>query len=285
MKHGVWDDGRTGAAGRLAGNIALEDLARKHGPWRKVKGTVFESARELVIGRVCSSDDYLTAPIVHWANGSWDQHVELQNLAGSRGNALNYLFVTATRQPPTVTYWHVPAPVVEAEFIARGRNAHRSTCALHIIADGDRNYLGKGEVTAHRHVVVLDDAGSVALARAFARGGARASALPSSRRTSRAARGDVANSYAIPVSGGRAVTVQIPGPLSAADVSRFRSWIDLTEDVLTEGSDEPASDAQRQWLRDAIELGRAQLARGDTVDGEAAFDRILSHGQRHARRR
>src|SRR5438093_13323406 len=97
----LWDDGRSGAAGCAAGNIALHELEAREGPIKKIKGTTFESAKALIVGRVCASDAYLEEPILHWANASWDQHLELTRAAKDAGKELIYLFITASSDPPT----------------------------------------------------------------------------------------------------------------------------------------------------------------------------------------
>ena len=61
-----------------------------------------------------------------------------------------------------------------------------------------------------------------------------------------------------------------------SDVDRLKRWIDLTADVLTESAG-PDDSVERTFLRQQVRDGVDELDRGDTVDGEAAFDRILEH--------
>ena len=65
---------------------------------------------------------------------------------------------------------------------------------------------------------------------------------------------------------------------SQADITRVKSWLDLAADVLTETVDE-TSEHQRQWLRKKVNAGLTQLQRGEHVDGEEAFDRILNRNR------
>src|SRR4051812_7293065 len=113
-----WVDGRSGVVGGCAGNLALAGFEASEGPLRRVKGTVFEGPRSLLIGRACSSA-YLTDPVLHWANASWEQHVELSREAKGSGKNLCYLFVTASREPVAVRTWRVPGEIVEAVFRSR----------------------------------------------------------------------------------------------------------------------------------------------------------------------
>src|SRR4051794_37268204 len=152
----LWTDGRSGAAGCVAGNFVLSQL--NDGTIKRLKGTMFESSSALLIGRVCATDEYLQPPIVHWANASWDQHVEMKQDAAAAGKKLAYLFITASSDPAEVRYWRVPGSVVEAAFELRCKNKRGDTCAVHISAEKSNYYVGKVDVTKYFKTVEVNPA-------------------------------------------------------------------------------------------------------------------------------
>ena len=276
-KNELWNDGRSGTAGCAAGNMALRSLQRSESPVQKLKGTVFETARRLLIGRVCSSDSYLSEPLLHWANASWDQHSEIGREAQRLGKEFSYLFITACRQPPAVHTWLVPAAYVDAIFLARGRNRRGATCALHIIAEQGQHRLGAADVSRHHLTLSLVPADVEQLVSSQSLRNVRED-ISSGRSIGKSAAGSSA-AFDIPVSGCRAVRVQLPGPLSLTDVNRIKRWLDLSSDVLTEGYDEPEELRQKQWLAQQVREGLAQLERGEGIDGEEAFARLLARAR------
>ncbi|MDQ3441051.1 MAG: hypothetical protein M3478_11960 [Planctomycetota bacterium] len=277
----IWNDGRSGVSGCFAGNVALAGLQRVKGPIEKVKGTCFEGPSTVLIGRVCSSDGYLTEPVLHWANTSWDQHQEMKARANERGKDLAYLFVTASKDPPVVRYWNVPGKVVEAAMAAREKNQVGATCAIHITGDDKEHFLGATKVTEFHEAVTLAGPEAASMERTFSaakRGGSRGDMPAMPRR----AIAESAVRYAIPVSGGRAVQVEIPSGLTSLDLDRIQAWFAISSDALVSppsvialAEDDDARE-QRQWLRDQVQAGLNQLARGQGVDGGAAFERILA---------
>src|SRR5258708_4393935 len=129
----IWNDGRSGIAGAWAGNRALDTIAHTEGPINKIRGTIFDGANEILIGRVCGNDEYLHSGVLHWANTSWDQHCDLDRDAQSAGKQLTYLFVTASDNPPTVEYWRVPAPIVRDGMVERKKDRRGPPFPVHII--------------------------------------------------------------------------------------------------------------------------------------------------------
>ena len=273
----LWNDGRSGAAGCTAGNLALANLRRVESPLTKLKGTTFESAAAFIIGRVCATDEYLREPILHWANASWDQHVELKRAAQEARKELIYLFITASNDPPAIRYWRVPADAVEAAMVGRGKNRRGEVCAIHIAVDDGRHLIGKTDVTRHCTTVKLDEAAARELHAAFEVAKRQAHRLnsPPLRNQSGLA------TFDIPASGAGTIRIQARLPLRMSDVARLKRWIDLTADVLTENAEADES-FERNRLGNQIQAGLDELQRGDTVDGEEAFDRILN--RRRARR-
>ena len=286
----LWDDGRSGPAGCVAGNIALGSLPGSDRPIRKLKGTLFETRRQFLIGRACSTDSYLAEPVLHWANASWDQHTDMAREAGSAGKELAYLFITATREPPSVQTWLVPATVVEKAFEARQKDRRGQMCAIHIVSAGNRHLLGGSDITGFHQALGLSNAETTRLRQAYlARQPQRPQ--PASDRPPKAGRvfaavpSSAGAAYDIPVSRSRSVRLQLPGPLLLSDVNRVKQWLDLAADVLTEGWDETEEARQTQWLQEQVQTGLDELSRGEGVDGEKAFARILSrsHAQAGAR--
>ena len=280
----VWNDGRSGMAGCFAGNVALGALELVEASIEKVKGTCFEGAHSVLVGRVCSSDGYLTEPVLHWANTSWDQHQEMKARAKQQGKKLFYVFVTASKDPPVVRYWKVPGSVVETAMTAREKNRAGATCAIHITGDESNHYLGPTKVTEFHDAVTLTGPDAAAMSRAFADANVKASRSESVPR-SNVVQSESSTRYAIPVSGGRAVQVELPGGRNPHDQERVPARFALSSDALVSSAPaladsvvDPARSAeQRSWLREQVQAGLDQLARGEGVDGESAFERILAH--------
>ena len=280
----VWDDGRSGPVGCAAGNVALAWLGNSARPIRKLKGTVFESRHELLIGRICSTDSYLSEPLLHWANASWDQHTEMAREAGAAGKELAYLFVTSTREPASVHTWHVPAAIVESAFVNRQRDHRGRTCAIHIVASQNRHLLGGTDVSGLHATANLSKSDVARLNEAYAAAQASAGSDPQpvSRFHTAPERASTGNAYDIPVSRSRSVRIHLPGPLLATDITRLKQWVDLAADVLMEGSEQTEEIRQSRWLQEQVQTGLDELARGDAVDGEKAFARILSRSRARA---
>lgn len=277
----VWDDGRSGEAGRVAGNLVLAELDKTERPIAKLKGTVFESAKALLVGRVCSSSEYLAGDVLHWANVSWDQHREVADEAKSRGKRFEYLFITASSDPPVVRFWRVPADTVATYLADRGKKSRGETCALHIVEDAGRQLLGRHDVTAFHGQVTVAGARAAELQQAIAARSAGSGRLAAP--DSRAARDAPTGGYEIPLSGGRAAWLLVPAAIAPPDLDRLKGWIDLMADVLTE-PDESGQQGRSRWLREQVAAGLAQLNRGETVSGEAAFARILGESPTSKRR-
>ena len=294
----IWNDGRSGIAGCFAGNIALAAISSGEHDIEKLKGTTFSTPRELIIGRVCASDGYLGGSVLHWANVSWDQHCDLEREARSQKKQLLYLFVTASGDPSGIHYWRVPGSIVRLAIEQRERNHRGATAAVHILASGERNLLGTTDISAMRSSVALSDLQARSLSQMLkdratsavrgASNSVRKQSVPEPvlKSTDGNFPQRSMTAFDIPIAGARSVRLSIPLPLASADLARLKGWIDLMADVLTEESTPEIEEAranEKQWLREQVEAGVRQLERGEKVDGEAAFDRILKRRPaRHA---
>lgn len=273
----LWEDGRSGEAGCVAGSIALRSLGV---PVEKLKGTVFQTAQSVLIGRVCSTDSYLSEPVLHWANASWDQHKEMAGEAASSGRELLYLFITAAGEPASVQIWLVPGAVVESVFVSRQKNRRGQTCAIHIVSDDARHVLAGTEITQFHKRLTLRPSEVAELSEVYrARQGKPRPTQPPKGRIHTPDLVSAGAAYDIPVSRSRSVRVQLPGPLSPSDVNRVKQWLDLTADVLTEGYDDSETARQTRWLQEQVQTGLDELERGEGVDGEEAFERVLSRSR------
>lgn len=286
----IWKDGRSGLAGCIAGNIALQATFAE-AEVRKLKGTTFITPSFLIVGRVCASDDYLGGAVLHWANLSWDQHCELERRAKSQEKQLLYLFVTASSTPAAVHCWRVPGEMVKAAIEERGKNSPGATAAIHILWTGDRHLLGDADITALHTAVSLSAEQSRLLAESL-EGVGTARSLPKQSLSSKQAMADdsaapvfngspyaESTAFEIPMAGARSVRLSVLLPLTSTDVARLKGWIDLMADVLTE---DPVPEVQqerakeRSWLGEQVRAGVQELDRGEKFEGEEAFNRVLN---------
>lgn len=238
----VWNDGRSGEAGCLSGNLVLDELARVHGRFTRVRGTTFQSRDAVWVGRFCH-EVYIEWPYCHWANVGVDQFHEMSAYAQSAGKRLLYLFVTAQpSRTAAIAYWAVPADILREVLDARGRNTSRTTFAVHIAFRDGRYGLDQaditefhGELTPGPEVVsrlrnvtppaapaLRDQDGSVRSRRVARRHGTRIGEPQQSLRE-----------FAVPLTGERSALLRLPVPLAEVDVSRIKGWMDLMSDVLT----------------------------------------------------
>lgn len=240
----IWDDGRSGAAGQVAGDVTLGDLEPECGSFRKVRGTVFETDDMLMVGRVCGTDTYLSRGVHHWANISRDQYVKLIHDAREAGKSLRYLFVTATDGPPRVEYWLIPGEILGQILGVRHKSSPGDVLGVHIRCKDGRFFLDDVDVTDHHHVARLDQEQATVLKEALritrrisVRGGAnRATSqetTPIGTMTGEETSGEH-QLFQVPVSGTRKMTLSVPIPLNTRDIERLKAWIDLMADILTQ---------------------------------------------------
>lgn len=238
----VWNDGRSGEAGCLAGNLVLEELARVHGRFTRVKGTTFQSRDAVWIGRFCH-EVYVEWPYCHWANVGVDQLQEMSAYAQSAGKRLVYLFVTAhPTRAAAIAYWAVPADVLREVLDARGRNTARTTFAVHIAFRDGRFEMDQADITRfHGELTPGPDIVSRLRNVPPAAAPARRSQDDSvrSRRVTRRQGARIGQlqhplrEFTVPLTGERSALLRLPVPLAEVDVSRIKGWMDLMSDVLT----------------------------------------------------
>jgi hypothetical protein len=246
----TWNDGRSGVAGCIAGNIAINAINSEQKPIRKLKSTIFDTNEHIIIGRVCASDDYLIGSVLHWANLSWDQHCEIERDAARERKRFLYLFVTASADPVGVRYWLVPADIVRLAIQKRGKDYRGATAAIHIVDDDGRHVLGNADVTSLHAEAALTNEQAQSLLDAMSKRQSRARSgkaevqddsggrisTPGQEALPPDAEARAIRSYTIPISGGRCAQLAVPAALTPGDVVRMKSWLDLMSTVLTEES-------------------------------------------------
>jgi hypothetical protein len=294
----LWDDGRSGAAGCLAGNLVLAHLRDAAGEsFSERKGTTFFGSGAIWIGRMCSTDAYLYGRDRHWANLSLEQHREISHEAGLEGRSVKYLFITALAGQPVIHYWTIPGALVERAAFSDSRHAADYVYALHIREHDDgRFYLETEDVTEHHHVLPLNPASSSRLDDAFdatRRARQRREAQRDARRSADARQFDAATprepvgkqtEFQIPLKGGRSALLQLPLPAADVDLARIKGWIDLMNDVLTESvSEEPSTNVRRERATRAVsDLQNASLADGrDRITDEQIDSEIRDARRGH----
>jgi hypothetical protein len=149
-----WVDRRSGALGRLAGNIVLRHLEKEGRPIRREKGTIFANPQHLLVGRTAKRT-YLHARERHWFNLSMREHRAASEAARRNGLALHYLLIATTLgRRPSIDYW-----LVAGEFVGRilhelGRRGAEQA-ALRITEDDGRHILNGVDVTDVHQAVPL----------------------------------------------------------------------------------------------------------------------------------
>jgi hypothetical protein len=260
----LWNDGRSGAAGCLAGNLVLADIRdRERERFAERKGTTFFGSASIWVGRVCSTDAYLSARDRHWANLALEQHREVMSEANVHGWSVRYLFITAQASAPSIHYWIVPGELVERiVFSDQKKFAADYVAAVHIRENERRYQLEGQDITSFHHVLDLNPNDASRLERAFEsarqqrerrakRRGLASPTVPTewagavddvTARSDSASTGPRLGRFEIPLKGGRCAVLSLPVPTGDADLSRIKGWIDLMSDVLTE-SESPAVQA------------------------------------------
>jgi len=229
----IWNDKRSGKLGCEVGNQVLEALSEVHGRIRRSKGTVFASDSRQWIARF-SQEVYLTPPICHWANLSWDQHIQFEGLARERERDLFYLFITLAASSDVIDYWEVPADLVE-EFI-RDRFGDQSdrSITIHIKNIAERYLIDSLDVTSFHRTLEKRKSSDIVGGDALSTENKTIRRRKSRRRNSalREADGNY-QEYLVPLSCGRTALLNVPPNLDPADVTRIKGWVDLMSDVLT----------------------------------------------------
>jgi len=274
----LWNDGRSGTAGCLAGNLVLahiRDTAKEE--FHERKGTTFRGRGSIWVGRMCSTDSYLFGRDRHWANLSLEQHREVNHEASLEGAAVKYLFVTALAGEPVIHYWTIPSEVIQRVAFSDPRLAAEYIYSLHIRADDQGRFFLEGEdVSKYHQVLNLTSAASSRLERAFDADRAFRQRRQVRRRPARTATNDSASPqiidgaaneprghFEIPLKGGRCAVLQVPLPAAEVDLARIKGWIDLMNDVLTEPRSQNDTEARRMTALESVkQLHAASAAAG-----------------------
>ena len=142
----VWQDNRSGQAGRMIGNLVLSHLCGDE--ITRMKGTMFSTPTEVIVGRVCSSSGYLLGGARHFCNVSKAQHRACERAAGNK--PLMYLFITADPEHHVIDFWKLPGKIVK-EVLARLKTKQSDkSCLLRVRKDGQKYVLnGDKDITRH----------------------------------------------------------------------------------------------------------------------------------------
>lgn len=269
----LWNDGRSGTAGCLAGNLVLAQLRdTSQEQFAERKGTTFHGRGSIWVGRICSTDTYLAGRERHWANLSLEQHREVTHEAALEGASVKYLFITALPGQHEIRYWVVPGETVERVAFSAPNLPKDFVYSLHIRENEQGGFFVEGENVSPYHHVLKLNAGSLSrLEQAFESDRASRQRRQEKRKTptidrepGQATAGvstETRGRFEIPLKGGRAAILQVPLPAADVDLARIKGWIDLMNDVLTEPvSIEPGAEARRVVATEAVKRLQASSA-------------------------
>lgn len=149
----LWNDNRSGSVGQKVGNIVLGEIAKKEGISVKQivheKGTTFSTPKSILVGRICSSTEYLQKGVVHFCNLSEAQADEIEQ---SKKKS-HFLFVTIIDK--TAHYWYVPAKTISQILQTLTPKPSASSCFLRI-HDVDGEYrIGDVNISRYHSTVKL----------------------------------------------------------------------------------------------------------------------------------
>lgn len=153
----IWSDGRSGRLGQLVGDIVLGDIADRFGPLAHRKGTVFESAGVVIIGRVCATDRYLPYPEIHWSTFDPRQEPQLRADPELAERNFYFLFITGMPRAKAVAYWLIPSATV-AEATAQTRRRKDGAVFVRICEEQGKSILNGMDISRFRHRIDLDAA-------------------------------------------------------------------------------------------------------------------------------
>ncbi|MGA2443583.1 MAG: AbrB/MazE/SpoVT family DNA-binding domain-containing protein [Tepidisphaeraceae bacterium] len=155
--HQIWTDGRSGRLGRLVGDLVLSELAKRFGPISHRKGTIFETAGELIVGRICATDRYLPYPEVHWSTFDPGQERHLRTDHELAERKFYYLFITGMPRAKTIAFWLIPARVIAAS-LAQIKPRKDGSIFVRIRDDQGKSILNETDITRYRHRIDFDAA-------------------------------------------------------------------------------------------------------------------------------
>lgn len=145
-----WQDQRSGPAGCIVGNVVLEEIQGKGEVFKRLKGTVFISDSRLVIGRMCTTETYLTSDWIHFCNLTKGHHRSMKQAAGNR--SVEYLFITV--RDNEIHYWTIPHRVV-SRILARASVKKSDSASILRIKAHNGKYLMMGRDVTMFHKVFL----------------------------------------------------------------------------------------------------------------------------------
>lgn len=165
----LWSDGRSGQAGQIAGNLVLEDSARRFRETiRRRKGTTFVSSKHLYFGRARAhgAEEDWAKGIAHWFNLSPRQFGELTKEAREKKRKLFFVLITAL--PKEIHYWRIPSDVIGRILPRLPVKKSDKSCLLRIEKEGGRFVLEGEDITKHHQILRPDRRMAAALSQALA---------------------------------------------------------------------------------------------------------------------
>ena len=154
----IWVYGRSGKVGQFVGDFVLRDLMKTLGFISHRSGSVFETARIIIVARVCSTDEYLPGSRVHWSTTEARQEEQLLRNRTLEKRELYYLFITGRPSDGTILYWLIPLEVVRAGMAGIKLRADGAAFATIVAEKGGRSILNGIDVTSYFHCIRLNGA-------------------------------------------------------------------------------------------------------------------------------
>lgn len=132
----------------MVGDMVLDHIRKEvGGPVEHEKGTTFSTEQAVIVGRVCSKDDYLTGDIVHFCNMSQAQH----DAVSSHGKKVQYLFISVMGKE--IHYWLVPGVVIGRILPGLAVKASTPSSILRVTFDGKSYWLEGTSITRYHQVI------------------------------------------------------------------------------------------------------------------------------------
>lgn len=152
MQLKTWQDQRSGPVGCLAGNIVLEKIAKAGESFKRLKGVIFISDERMIIGRMCSSQDYLAPGWVHFCNLTTGHHKSMSQEAG--GREIFYLMISVSGKE--IHYWLIPHSVVGRALRKAVPKKSDSACILRIREQNGKYDMLGVDVTEYKHTITIN---------------------------------------------------------------------------------------------------------------------------------
>lgn len=162
--NGLWNDGRSGPVGGMAGNLVLRKLEKEFGRIAGEKGLLFSTPTHLLLGR---SQTKASATREHWFNLGREQFHDLKTEARKRKLKLVFLLVKCVAEDE-IDYWRVPGPVI-GRVLPRLPVKEDGACMFVICRQADRFLLEEEDITRFHSKLVPRGEDRARLAMAFGR--------------------------------------------------------------------------------------------------------------------